>query len=374
MAVTIVLRVDHTGSKLETFVTCAVELPVLISVLDMINVAERPMFDFKFDVQPGASSKLTRSLLTSFKRLRGASQICKVNGCLDGILQQVIQTAMTPRVLWSRKRHHDYYRMILQRAMIACEAIRASDWALATSTFQDIKRYNNPTSKLDISISRSDDTALGLRYRSLRLHLIVDEYYTVIQTYAASIMGGEFTERCKSFMNVCKSYLIMLDRTVAPKLMLLRGILEFECAGPYFDSLAVHTFRSLTLTTESERLASICLDIIQSYDHRKASIQDTMKRMLDLVNPAFCMVRCDPVISLLPGLARERYILKELGYDDDFLETEIFQMRDRSARPATNDSHHVTFDKSKADLYIAEVKSKLETIPRWSVTIGPQDW
>jgi len=92
MAITVLVQRYNAEKQFTTFLMCALDLPILIGVLEMIILAEQPEFDFKLELQPGVNPKVTSALLTPFERVRGEGQDCVVRGCLDTKLQQAIES------------------------------------------------------------------------------------------------------------------------------------------------------------------------------------------------------------------------------------------------------------------------------------------
>ena len=384
MATTMLVQRYNADKKFTTFLMCAMDLPVLIDVLEMIILAEQPEFDFKLELQPGVNPKVTSELLIPFKRLRGEGQNCIVRGCLDATLRQAIETSMTPRVFWSRQRSRDFYHMVLESSSIAYDAMRASNWELASIIFIDIKNFLSTAKRLDYSTYRSDDADLYKWYRMLRLELIENDFYTEFQRCPAPDMSGKVSRQCKLSIERIVPHVGMSrsDRELnmsdpatwvwVCKFIFLRGILDFGSGEPDSQERAIQDFKTIAPIDDSEDPANKCLDMIRASDDGQASIQDTMRRMLALLEPELSHECIDSIQSVVTGVDRERYILRALGYDDDLLEDEISQKQGWSTNTITNKDVAVPFDKDEADLYIAEVKAKIAENKKYSVVIGPR--
>jgi len=154
------------------------------------------------------------------------------------------------------------------------------------------------------------------------------------------------------------------------KFTFLRGVLEFGRGGPNALREAIMDFENIAPIGDSEHPTNKCLDIIRTSEHEVSSTQDIMKRMMILLEPAAPLVCGATIQSVLAGVDRERYILRELGYGDDSLEDEISQKYGWSTHAGTNEDLVRPFDMGEADSYIAEARSKFAKKTTSRVIIG----
>ena len=146
--------------------------------------------------------------------------------------------------------------------------------------------------QLHYKMSRSDDEALYLQYRSLSFDLIENDFYTEFQRCADPDIGGTISSQCELSLQGISLHVGMftMERAMGHadpaswawvcKFTFLRGILEFGRGGPNARKEAIMDFENIAPIGDSEHPANKCLDIIRSSEHEDTSTQDIMRRMM----------------------------------------------------------------------------------------------
>jgi len=188
---------------------------------------------------------------------------------------------MTPRVFWSRLRSRHFYNLILESSSVAYDAMRASNWELASIIFIDIKNFLSTAKRLDYSTYRSDGDNLYKWYRILRVELIENDFHTEFHRCPGLDMS-DISRQCELSFERMSFHIGMSssDRELnlsdpatwvwVCKFTFLHGILDFGSGAHGYD-LAIQRFENIAPIGDSEHPANKCLDMIRASVGAQAS-------------------------------------------------------------------------------------------------------